>query len=94
MYEGRKSKEYGRKLELIFQFFGSLYGTGSYVFTCLMIDSNGNIAQCTNTNVLCEKTLIKDTQLCLNKTDLPSYIALNSSTTIQISGSFTTLAIF
>jgi hypothetical protein len=66
------------------QFFGTLYGTGSNVFACLMIDGSGNIERCSNANVICEKTLVKDTQLCLKQTDLPSYISLNSSTTIQL----------
>ena len=66
------------------QFFGTLYNTGVNPFTCLAINSGGNIEVCTSTNVLCEKTLIKDTMLCLNSTDLPEYIVLNTSTTIQI----------
>jgi hypothetical protein len=66
------------------QFFGSLYGTGSNVFSCLMIDGSGNIERCSSANVICEKTLVKDTQLCLKQSDLPSYISLNSSTTIQL----------
>jgi hypothetical protein len=66
------------------QFFGSLYGTGVNTLSCLAINSGGNIERCTRANVLCEKTLVKDTMLCLNNTSLPGYIVLNTSSTIQI----------
>ena len=47
--------------------FGSVYG-GGYPSVCFMISETGNVVACTKANVLCEKNLVKDLRMCLNKT--------------------------
>ena len=71
------------------QFFGELYGTGTDPFTCLMINPSGNIERCTSANVLCEKKLIKDNLMCLDKTNLTGLIVYNASSEITIPLRFT-----
>ena len=52
-----------------------------------MLDATGSLQKCTDANVVCEKTLLKDAQLCVTATSLPSFVALNATTQIQLSGS-------
>ena len=59
------------------------YQTGN-VFDCLMINTDGNIQSCSSANILCEKTLQKDTRLCLSQSSLSTSVALNSTTTISL----------
>ena len=54
-------------------------------FGCLMINSAGNVQQCSISNVLCEKSLIRDVRICLNKNSLATTIITNSTTLINLS---------
>ena len=46
--------------------------------------SDGNIRQClnSNANIMCEKYLVQDTIMCLNKTTLSQNVLQNASTTL------------
>jgi hypothetical protein len=66
------------------QFFGTVYGTGTDNIACLMINPSGNIERCTSANVLCEKKLIKDTLMCLDKTNLTGLMVYNALSEINV----------
>ena len=49
-----------------------------------MLNPSGNVQRCSGgANVMCEKTLVKDSEMCLNKTDIDSKITVNASTLIR-----------
>ena len=50
-----------------------------------MINPDGNIQVCSSANILCEKKLVKDSILCLDKSNLTGILSYNASTTISIS---------
>jgi hypothetical protein len=70
------------------QLFGDVYGTGGNIATCLTIDPSGNIQRCATANVLCEKYLVKDTIMCLDKINLDQNIQLDSSTALTLPVNF------
>ena len=53
-------------------------------YYCLMINSAGNVQSCSTSNVLCEKSLVKDARMCLNKTTLATSITTNQTTLINL----------
>ena len=55
---------------------------GSY--NCLMINNAGNVQACSISNVLCEKSLVKDARICLNKNSLATSIVTNQTTLINL----------
>lgn len=60
--------------------FGTVYGGGA-PSKCFMINDGGNIIGCTRANVLCEKSLILDGRMCLNRTGNP--LLLNATSKIN-----------
>jgi len=71
------------------QFFNTVYGTGTDIASCMMINPDGNIQGCGSANVLCEKKLIKETLMCLDKTNLTGIMLYNSSSEITVPFRFT-----
>ena len=56
----------------------------SGVSGCVLLNPSGNVQRCSGgANVMCEKTLVKDSEMCLNKTDIDSKITVNASTLIR-----------
>ena len=71
------------------QFFNNVYGTRVDIASCLMINPDGNIQACGSANVLCEKKLIKETLMCLDKTNLTGIMIYNASSQITVPFRFT-----
>ena len=65
-------------------FFGDLYTTNQIDSTGLIIGTDGNIYQSESGFVMCEKSLIKDSSMCLDNSNLQSNVAVNTSSAINI----------
>ena len=66
------------------QNFGAIYG-GGWTTDCAGIASTGNVVRCVAANVVCEKKLVRDVIMCVDKTTLATSVNLNASTSISIS---------
>jgi hypothetical protein len=67
--------------------FGSVYG-GGYPSVCFMISETGNVVACTKANVLCEKNLVKDLRMCLNKTSQGGGVTINATFSVTFPQKF------
>ena len=66
------------------QFFGNLYSTNQNGSTYLMIKPDGNIYPCYGGFALCEKSLMKDSRMCIDSRNLQTNINVNTSSAINI----------
>jgi hypothetical protein len=66
------------------QFFGELYTTNLDYSRTLIISTDGNIYARNSGYIMCEKSLIKDSIMCLDKSNLQSNVAMNTSSAISI----------
>ena len=65
--------------------FGSAYNTGYYSSYCMALTETGDYSQCSNTNVLCEKSLLDKTFGCVAASNLANALtSVNTSTEITI----------
>ena len=54
-----------------------------------MINPDGNIQVCGSANVFCEKKLVRDSILCLDKSNLTGILSYNQSMTLSIASRMT-----
>jgi len=66
------------------QNFGAIYG-GGWSTDCVAMASTGNVVRCISANVICEKKLMRDVVMCVDKTTLTTSVNLNASTSVSIS---------
>ena len=77
----------GKFYDLGGQGFGGVYGGGANI-DCMMIDTAGTVKPCTNAYVLCEKKLIRDLKMCVDKTTLSANVNVNDSTLVTFARRF------
>ncbi len=61
--------------------FSSAYTAYPYK-SCIKFQDDGNIGTCSLATVVCEKNLIEDAMMCINKADLDSVLTVNTSSVI------------
>lgn len=66
------------------QNFGAVFG-GGWTTDCVAMASTGSVLRCAAANVVCEKKLVRDVIMCVDKTTLATSVNLNASTSISIS---------
>ena len=65
--------------------FGNAYNTGASFSHCMALKETGDYYKCSNTNVLCEKSLLNNASACVAASNLEQALtSVNASTEITI----------
>lgn len=62
--------------------YTAVYGSGA-IASCFMLLA-GDVSACSNTFVLCEKTLNGDSEICLDKTAASTKVVMNTSAELLV----------